>query len=276
MAQHPVGTGVPLTPMGTSPQWCNIQHPTGTGVPPTPLGTCPHHPQPSFRSIPRFTHIPSTSHPTLSPNAHPLTLLLQGTLLRKHGKGTEKVNSPWAPCVSSPRGRPRGPVVAGFVRASSCRAVWMWRGVVWLCAVLSRSCAGWGSAPHLCLVVGEGRLCHLYPVGGFVGCQVWGPRRGIPPGAGTGGHKPTPLLGVQGLVGSGRCRDPMDLSPHPPQSSLSPRPPCSPCRPPSVGARPLSRCSPHHTVLISQSQVPRRAVQALPQLLAPMSPCCDP
>lgn len=149
--------------------------------------------------------------------------------MRKHGKGTEKVNSPWAPCVSSPRGRPGGPVVTGFVRASSCRAVWMWRGVVWLCAVLSRSCAGWGSAPRLCLVEGgKGRWKSVYPMGGFVPCLPHGWVCGAL-GVGRVAQHPTGCQNRRAQtypiavgVGLGVFRDPMDLRPHPQQSSLSP------------------------------------------------------
>lgn len=180
--------------------------------------------------------------------------------MRKHGKGTEKVNSPWAPCVSSPRGRPGGPVVTGFVRASSCRAVWMWRGVVWLCAVLSRSCAGWGSAPRLCLVEGgKGGWKSVYPMGGFVPCLPHGWVCGAL-GVGRVAQHPTgcqnrraqtyPIAVGVGL-GVFRVLQGSHGSPTSPPAELTepPRPPRSPGRPPSMGTLPLSRCSPHRAVL---------------------------
>lgn len=102
---------------------------------------------PMCPTLPCTTSPPSATvspHPT----AQPLTLLLQGTLLRKHGKGTEKVNSrglrvchrPVATLVAPPP-HPPPAVEVQACPCFLCRAVWMCRclrGVLFVsrCAVL--------------------------------------------------------------------------------------------------------------------------------------------
>lgn len=163
------------------------------------------------------------------------------------------------------------PPPPGPVRASS---VVLWRAVVSRCAVLSRTCVGWGRDPCLCVAGWGCAVCSPPP---RLRVCVWGvshPRQAwgtLPHGAGPGGgsascrgtgcvstrepgHEPVPVLLASGtglwamLGGSGGCWDPLDLCPPP-----------TPC----LGDQ---QCSPSPTTL------PRAFLQAGGRSLHPGAP----